>query len=361
MLIERLLIDDFRNLSAFDINPTDGFNLICGPNGSGKTSVLEAVSYLARARSFRGAAHSYLVQSGRSAFSIFARVRPDDEAFPVADIGISRGRAAANFSIRINGSAVQKLSALTAHTCVQVIHPAGIALVTGGPEERRHFIDWGLFYARPQFHRLYSDYNRVLRQRNTLLRLQAPDADFSVWNEKASDLSAQITALRRDYLSELIAVMQPVIHEFLPQFTFDFNLHPGHEEGVDLRLQMAQNLEKERVLGYTCIGCHRADLKIKSNSISAGATLSRGQLKLLVCAMRMSQSVLLKQQTNRSCIFLIDDLNAELDQRSQAVLLSQLACCRNQVFITSLTPELQLPSGSRKQVIGLEGGRLVPS
>ncbi len=244
---------------------------------------------------------------------------------------------------------------------MQVIHPSGIALIAGGPEERRRFIDWGLFYAQPQFHRLYADYNKVLRQRNALLRLQAADSEFAVWNAQAAALSAQITALRRIYLAELIPVLQPVIQDFLPQFTFDFNLYPGYEEGVDLRLQMAQNLEKERVLGYTSAGCHRADLKIKSNSISAGATLSRGQLKLLVCAMRMSQSVLLKQQTNRSCIFLIDDLNAELDHSSQAVLLSQLACCRNQVFITSLTPELQLPQGSRKQVIKLEDGHLVPS
>ncbi len=104
MLIERLLIENFRNLSALDLSPTPGFNLICGPNGSGKTSVLEALSYLARARSFRGAAHSYLIQQGRSAFSIFARVQPDDSAFPAAAIGISRGRPATSFSIKINGT-----------------------------------------------------------------------------------------------------------------------------------------------------------------------------------------------------------------------------------------------------------------
>lgn len=361
MLIERLLITNFRNLSALELKPCEGFNLITGPNGSGKTSVLEAVSYLAQARSFRGSSYQYLIKSGTPQFSLYASVMPDTEPQIPVDIGISRGRLNSSYVIKVNGAVISRLSDLASYTCVQVIHPQGIELITGGPEERRHFVDWGVFYTVPHFSRLYSDYMRALKQRNGLIRLDAPDSEFAVWDAQLAKLSLEITQLRRKYVADLKAVLEPIVADFLPQFTFDFNLSAGFDEGADLSAQMAQNLEKERVLGYTSIGCHRADLKVKSNSISAGATLSRGQLKLLVCAMRMSQSLLLKQQTERSCIFLIDDLNAELDKRSQHLLLTHLARCRNQVFITNITPELQLPADSNKICIELEDGRIVSS
>lgn len=92
------------------------------------------------------------------------------------------------------------------------------------------------------------------------------------------------------------------------------------------------NIEKDRVLGYTFYGCHRAELRIKCNNFSASETLSRGQLKLLVCAMRLSQGYLLKHQVGKNCIFLIDDLSSELDANSRMLLLNELKECDSQVF-----------------------------
>ena len=361
MLLTRLIISHFFFFFYLDFKPGPNFNVISGPNGSGKTSLLEAISYLALARSFRGANIQYLIQRTQPSFEIFAKLKEDADGPLTHDIGISRSRRAQDLKIRIDGRPISKLADLVAHVCLQVIHPQGSDLITGGPELRRRFLDWGVYYAQPQFKHLYSQYCRALRQRNMLLKSNAPASAFAVWDEQLTYLSCRIDDLRQNYLSALNEILLTVVNKFMPDYQLSFELHKGAENGLSMRSALSANLEKERVLGYTLSGCHRADLKIKTDSLAAGATLSRGQLKLLVCAMRMSQSLLLKQQTNRSCIFLIDDLNSELDQRSQEILLGYLEQCRNQVFITNIAPDPLFREMSKQKFLALEDGAALPS
>ena len=158
-------------------------------------------------------------------------------------------------------------------------------------------------------------------------------------------------------MSRLQVILQEIIGQFLPNFRIKFELNPGWEKGLNLRSVLAQNLEKDKALGYTFYGCHRADLKIKNNTVSAGATLSRGQLKMLVYALRLAQGMLLKEHSNRSCIYLIDDLNSELDDNSQRELLNTLLQCRHQVFISNIRQELLLPKDrSDYKVFALDRG-----
>lgn len=189
------------------------------------------------------------------------------------------------------------------------------------------------------------------------------ESEFAIWNEAIADLSEQITQKRLNYLADLQIVLQEVIEQFLPNFKLKFELYFGWDKSLDLRSQLAQNLEKERGLGYTLYGCHRADLKIKNHNLAAGATLSRGQLKMLVYAMRLAQGMLLKQQSHRSCIYLIDDLNSELDENSQRRLLNTLIECQHQVFISNIQSDFRnilIPRGrSDIKVFSLDQGRLV--
>lgn len=360
MRLQRLLIQNFRNLELIDFAPGPAFNLITGSNGAGKTSILEAISYLALARSFRSSNIHYLITHGKPAFNIFAQVREEEDVPFASSIGISRGRKAQDLKIKVNGEPITALSELVAHICVQVIHPQGIELLTGGPELRRHFMDWGVYYAESSYKQLYAQYVKVLKQRNALLKTNVPADHFAVWDDMLCELSLQITQLRQNYIAALDEALQTITGDFLPDFKLSFELSSGCENGDSMRSALASSLEKDRVLGYTSQGCHRADLKVKSNALAAGAMLSRGQLKLLVCAMRMAQSLLLKAQTGRSCIFLIDDLNSELDRHSQEVLLTHLEQCRNQVFITNIVPDLLFSDLSRQKIIALSAGRLVP-
>ena len=182
-------------------------------------------------------------------------------------------------------------------------------------------------------------------------------AEITVWDEALARLADEITLARHLYLQQLTPVLQDLLDEFLPLFKLKFELNSGWEKGLNLAEVLAQNLEKDRVLGYTLYGCHRADLKIKNNNLAAGAILSRGQLKMLVYAMRLAQGILLKQQTKRSCIYLIDDLNSELDEHSQEVLLHTLLKCQHQVFISNIQPEPPfLTDSSTYHVFSLDRG-----
>ena len=356
MYIKRLVVNNFRNLEYIEFKPSCHFNVIYGFNGSGKTSILEAISYLALARSFRGYNYQYLIRSGQKSFSVFANVAESNTDL-ANDIGISRGRSE-DLQIKINGANITRLVDLIDKVCIQVIHPQGTDLITEGPEIRRNFIDWGVYYIEPSFKDLWFNYRRALKQRNILLKKNASDLEIEVWDELLGSLSEKIDELRLNYLEKLSIILQEQCQQFLPQFNLNFELNSGWKKDLSLRSLLAQSLEKDRVLGYTYYGCHRADLKIKANSISAGATLSRGQLKLLVCAMRLSQGLLLKQQTGRSCIYLIDDLNSELDINSQKILLNNVKQCNSQVFITNISREMMLPNDVEVNYIGLNNGFL---
>ena len=337
MYLSRLLINNFRNINYIDINPAPSFNVIYGKNGSGKTSVLEAISYLALARSFKKANYQYLIQSGFKCFNLFGEIK-DDSAMPIS-LGLSKDKSA-NTKILLNSEPITKLTDLIDNISVQIIHPQSYDLITEGPENRRNYIDWGVYYHDATFKEHWFNYKRILKQRNTLLKSNASNLEIQVWDQYLADLSISINEKRDKYLNLLMPILSSILSEFLPKFKLKFYLSKGYDEGHDLHDILAQNIEKDRVLGYTFYGCHRADLKVKSNAISAGATLSRGQLKLLVCAMRLAQGILLRQLTGTNCIYLIDDLNSELDNTSQGILLSHLSKCQNQVFITNISKDI---------------------
>lgn len=417
MYIKRLLINDFRNLEYVELTPCSGFNFICGPNGSGKTSIIEAIHYLSLARSFRTSSYQYLIRQGQPQFTLFAQVQADNAELDTT-IGLLRPRNGEPV-IKINSDPITRMVDLIDHIYVQIIHPQGVELITKSAEVRRAFIDWGVYYTDPEFKQLWLQYRKTLKQRNTLLRrdnpkrrYQSPFSDFTpqltegisglqgeasltlnaalasnlgfeqqnfgcdkhgfdkpnfgfdemgVWDEALARLSEQITQKRQAYLEQLQVILQEIVGQFLPDFHLKFELNQGWEKGQDLRVLLAQNLEKDRGLGYTLYGCHRADLKIKNNNISAGATLSRGQLKMLVYAMRLAQGMLLRQLTNRTCIYLIDDLNSELDDRAQRILLDTLVSCQHQVFISNIQQELLFPSDtSQCKVFNLESGKVMP-
>ena len=168
MYIKRLIINDFRNMDYAEIEPCQGFNFLCGPNGSGKTSVIEAIHYLSLARSFRTSSYQYLIKQGRPCFNIFALVQEDEDGVDTT-IGMSRSRGE-NAVIKINSDQVSRMIDLIDLICVQIIHPQGVELITKEAEGRRSFIDWGVYYTDPEFKNLWLQYRKILKQRNSLLR-----------------------------------------------------------------------------------------------------------------------------------------------------------------------------------------------
>lgn len=354
MKISHLRILNYRNISSLDIEPSTLFNVIYGKNGSGKTSLLEAISYLGYGRSFRDARYQSLIREEQPYFAISADVIRDST--DLSDrIGVCRYRNRnQSLEISINSNKSTRLVDLVDKISVQVIHPQGIDLILGGPEYRRNFIDWGAYYSFPNFKNCWYRYKKLLSQRNSMLKRREPAENIQVWDEELSKVSEEITTFREQYIDLLKPILLQKLSSFLPQFEFEILFSKGWENGLQLRSVLNLNIEKDRVLGYTFYGCHRAELRIKCNNFSASETLSRGQLKLLVCAMRLSQGYLLKHQVGKNCIYLIDDLSSELDANSRMLLLNELKECDSQVFLTNITNKLEIPSCSGNSFIDIE-------
>lgn len=346
MDIFKLLAQNFRNIAWLDIEPCPGFNIIYGPNGSGKTSLLEAISYLACGRSFRSSKYQALIAKDKDNFTVSAKII-DDVSNIEHSLGISRDRSREHdLKISVNSNKCSRLSDLADKICVQVIHPQSYELIMGAPEIRRQFIDWGVYYSIRDYKNIWNKYRKILVQRNSLLKRKAKLEEIVIWDDLLCEYSNQITKYRKDYLKEFNEIFSEKIEKFLPGFGINCTLSQGWDNRLDLRSLLSLNLEKDIVLGYTFYGCHRADLKIKSYQQAASDILSRGQLKLLICAMKLSQGSLLLGQKGRRCIYLIDDLTSELDCLSRKLLLNDLSGFSNQVFITNIAGDFDISSNS---------------
>lgn len=358
MIISKLCIQNFRNIESLTITPDPGINIIYGPNGSGKTSLLEAISYMSLGRSFRTSNVHHLIKDQADSFVLATTVKRDepDEASDHLAISRSRGRGSA-LTIKINHQSVHTLMDLVDRICVQIIHPQGTELISGAPDERRSYLDWGIYYAVPEFKQLWMNYKKLLSQRNALLKRGARNAEIAVWDDMLADLAEKISALRQDYLEALTPRLKEITAKFLPGHTLEFTLAKGWTDGLNLRDLLRLNLEKDRVLGYTFYGCHRADLKIKANQYPASDMLSRGQIKLLTCAMRLAQGNVLSMQTGKKCVYLIDDIQSELDKSSHGFLLEEILNNHNQLFITNISKEIDLPVSRKAFLIDIANQR----
>ena len=352
MKLSHIVLQNYRNLQYIDLSPSESMNVVFGKNGSGKTSLLEAISYLGLGRSFRTPKYQYLINNEQEFFAIAADVLRDDSSLHDT-LGICRYRNK-NIAIKVNSQNTNRLMDLIDKFCVQVIHPQGVDLILEGPELRRNFIDWGIFYSQTEFKNSWLNYRKLLSQRNTLIKQKATFSMFSVWDELLAEYGEKIDNNKKKYLEDLTSILKENLRLFLPNFEFDFHYQKGWTNGLQLRTVLNSNLEKDSVLGYTFYGCHRAEIKIKCNNFLASEILSRGQLKLLVCAMRLSQGQLLKEQTGKNCVYLIDDLSSELDSNSQQLLLSLIQKLDSQVFITNINKQLELPNFKDVLYINIE-------
>ena len=335
MSLSELSIQGVRNLRDVRIEPAPGLNLICGPNASGKTSLLEAVYILGLARSFRTTQIRHVITRGESRLRVVGRVlQTGGRTLP---LGVERSPQAV--TIRIGGSSVQQVAELAGHLPLQIITPESHALLEQGPRLRRQFLDWGVFHVEHEFLRWWREYHRALRQRNHGLRAGQPDRVLSAWTPTLSAAGELITQARLRYLAQI----GPRLVEYAERL-FDTRIEigylPGWPQGGALDDAIVGGLGQDRRVGHTRYGPHRAELTLKVEQSPAQQALSRGQQKLLVAAMRLAQVSILNETLAEPCLLLVDDLAAELDQAHRARLLELLLETRAQLFVTATESHL---------------------
>jgi DNA replication and repair protein RecF len=334
MAIKALRIVDFRNLATVELTPhPQGLNIICGNNGSGKTSLLEAIYYLGLGRSFRNSTSSRLIRHTTDKFSLYAQLVNDGQRH--IPIGIERDLNGA-MRLRMAEKDVSSITDLASFLPIRMINSQSHHLFESGPIFRRKYLDWGLFYQSETFLSCWRHFERVLKQRNAVLRDRRPKKELDVWTDELVKYGLELDTLRRDYIQALAPAISSMACELLAIANLEISYQSGWNKNRNYASVLADAHPEEYRSGHTQFGPHRADFDITIDAVSAKHFLSRGQQKLLICAMILAQGMLLARHANKGLIYLVDDLPSELDLQSRQKLISLLSRQQTQIFITAI-------------------------
>lgn len=335
MALTRLLIRNFRNIESADLDLAADFNFLIGANGSGKTSVLEAIYALGHGRAFRSIQTDKVIRHEQNEFILHGRV--NDNGHEIS-LGISKN-IQGDAKVRIDGTDGHKVAELAQLVPIQLITPEGFTLLNGGPKYRRAFLDWGCFHDDPQFFQAWSNLKRLLRQRNAALRQVSRYAQVRPWDLELVPLAHKVSELRANYAKALQQNIAETCEAFLPEYKLTFSFSRGWDKESDYAELLERQFERDRQLTYTSLGPHKADFRIRANGSAVEDLLSRGQLKLLMCALRLAQGEYLTLKSGRRCLYLIDDFASELDSQRRNLLATRLKATGAQVFVSAINVE----------------------
>jgi DNA replication and repair protein RecF len=367
MRVERVELVDFRNHDSLTVDLPAGVSVLVGANGVGKTNLLEAVGYLATLGSHRVSQDTSLVRAGADAALIRAvairegrRVQVDVEIRPGSGV---RGR--------VNGAAVPRARDVLGVIRATMFAPEDLGLIRGDPEERRRFLDLLATQRLPRYLGSRQDYDRVLRQRNTLLRSAggrlpaAGLATLDVWDEKLAAAGAEIWAERL----RLVAVLTPLVTQAYQQLaasddlveaTYVSSLGGSAELDPDpaklgqaLRERLLADRSREVERGVTLSGPHRDDLALTLRALPARTHASHGEAWSLALALRLGAHRLLTDEGEEP-VLLLDDVFAELDRRRRG-RVAEVAAAAEQVLVTAAVAE-ELPRGLQAAMFHVEPG-----
>ena len=365
MFIQRLQVAHVRNLSRVSLPQLKSINVFCGVNGSGKTSLLEAVHLLVMGKSFRHALVRPVLQEGEAECTVFSELQ-SSEAGRVT-IGASRFRDGSKPIIKLNGSPANALSELVELVPLQVLSADSFEMLAGGPSHRREFLDRGLFHVEPSFYPAWRLAQRALKQRNSLIRHGKIQPDqLALWSREYARYGEQIDNMRREYIDELLPRCRAIAGTALPCCTIRLEVVYSRGWAKELALEAALLDRDSSAICSKVIPARVRIAPILRVSVSAGIaaeTLSRGQLKILVAAFHLAQAELLQMRTGKKSIFLIDDLAAELDRTHRQRLCAVLEGLGQQVLATCVEREDLLDcwsNTSELQMFHVERGQITP-
>ena len=377
----RIRIENFRNIESASVTFADGVNLLHGDNAQGKTNLLEAIYFTALGKSFRPAKEAELIRFGAES-SVVVNEFHDSIRGQSLSVKLFAGRA--RRVVEQNGMKVDKMSDMVGAFRVVLFCPEHLSLVQGGPELRRSYLNVALSQLRPVYLQALQRYNRILKERNALLK-KAPDdmatfkATEPMWSEQLAREAATVTVHRARYVSQVNeqvrACFADMMRQYeggdeLPELTYQPTLGSdwleAHKDDPDLftderRLAerylelLSTRHEREIGAGATLWGIHKDDVRIHLNGRPARLYASQGQQRSLALAMKLAEGWVSAYESGGDMpVFLFDDVLSELDVHRREYLVQEMK--GRQVIMTACDPA-SADFGGAVNLIHVDGGR----
>ncbi|OYN90285.1 DNA replication/repair protein RecF [Parenemella sanctibonifatiensis] len=357
MYVDHLSLGNFRSYEALELGLEPGVNVFVGLNGQGKTNLVEAIEYAATLASHRVSSDVPLIRAGQDQAIIRARVRAglEDDRSLTLELELNRGKAN---RARLNRSPVQRPRELLGLVRVVVFSPEDLAIVKGDPGQRRAFMDTVVITRWPRMAGVRSDFERVLKQRGTLLkslsprshrRTPDPDADstLAVWNDQLAHFGAEIIRARLDVMADLLPYATQAYADIAPTNNVVTSSYLGSVELPDpdldrdgiaelLLAAMAQRRDEEVQRGVNLVGPHRDDVELKLGELPARGYASHGESWSLALSLKLGSFHLLRHDGIEP-VLILDDVFAELDTTRRERLADGVRV-GEQVLVTAAVP-----------------------
>ena len=330
MILKTLRVQNFRTHSDFILEIGEKSTLISGANGSGKTSLLEAIYFALQGTSFRSSDKEILRNDGSSWFRIDLKDSRDSLRTIIFNDAIQKSKK----QFLVDGNKKARLSA-NLRIPVVLFEPDDLQLLSGSPTRRRNFLDYFLSQIFPSFQLALARYNKALKQRNNLLKRDNVSKDeLFPWNLMLAEYGAEIISKRQDFLELLNSKIEEVYFEISgvkDEIIIDY-LGEKVSKNEILAI-LSENIERDKILGYTNFGPHKHDIQFIFNKKPAQNVASRGENRSLVLALKFIETDILADLTSKRPIVLLDDVFSELDDERQKLLTKHFS--KYQTIITS--------------------------
>ena len=356
MRVTRLWLTNFRNYETAELEPDpDGLTVIVGSNGEGKTNLLEAIGYLATLSSFRGAPGEALIRQGCGSAIVRAEGEREERALLIEAELLASGRD----RVQVNRQPLKRSRDLLGALRVSVFAPDDLVLVKGGPGERRRFVDDVLVSLHPKHDALQRDVDRVLKQRNSLLRQAGGrltgeiGSTLDVWDAKLASAGTALVEARE----ELVAQLEPEVGKAYDQVAHtaaDVTMAYQRSWSGALADAVAAGRADDLRRGVSLVGPHRDEVALAIGGLPGRTHASQGEQRSLALALRLGAHRIVGEAVGASPVLLLDDVFSELDPERSEALLAHLP--PGQALLTTAGP---VPEAARPgRVVRVSGGVL---
>jgi DNA replication and repair protein RecF len=357
MQLQRLDIHDVRCLREAMLDFSATVNLVVGANGSGKTSLLEAIHLLGTGRSFRTRDPDEVIRDGQRGFLLRGLVR--DSSGRLAHVALQR--ADGRTSIRFDGDTVRSAGQLAVRMPVTLVTPDTHVEMQTQPKARRRWVDITLFHVKPGYLELWKRAMRSVKHRNALLRRKSRAEELDAWDAELIERAEQLDRLRRGAVEQLSEAASGALRRIFGA-TASIRYCQGWPEGMAYADALKRGRETDLGLGSTRYGPHRADVAFELAGRPVASRLSRGQLKVWVGLLMVAQVMVIAANTEVRPLVLLDDLVSDLDVQARARLIAEMAASGCQLFVTAVDEGLvPIPDPKEAAVFHVKQGEITRS